>query len=518
MKLSGSGAFSAIILAMTCPFTSAQGAVTRQDDAAQCAALASAAIPNGAVQSATFVGHPAVFQHWRGPVRVAEPFCRVQLSLKPTERSDIGVEIWLPIAERWNGKFLGTGNGSAAGAITYPELQDGLRRGYAVANTDMGTKARRFYDFSFGRDEPEAVKDWGFRATHLMTQAGKSLVTAFYGQAAGRSYCMGCSTGGAQGMAEVQRFPDDYDGVVAGASAHDRIALHTVGTWNYRVLHADPSSFITTEKFQMVTDHVVATCDGQDGVIDGVIDDPRRCEIDLARLQCMDGDGPGCLTAPQLIALRALYAGPFNPRTGAAIYPGFALGGEGGPPDGGFTAAAVSTKPSNGGGLLRWTPWRGAEFDFDHDLAALKVAFGPSVDFIDPDLTPFEAKGGKLIIYQGWLDRTVPPQGVVDYFEGVRATMGQTRTDAFARLFMAPGMGHCHGGSGPDQFDALGALELWVEKGQPPATLIATRRVKGEVNQTRPLCAYPKMARWAGRGSTDLAENFICQPPGGSRH
>ncbi len=489
---------------------------------ATCESLASLALPDTTITSATAVpAGPFSLPGAQGRVGATAPsltvpaFCRVAATLKPTPESHIKIEVWLPTAEGWNGKLLGTGNGGAGGVISYPSLLNGLQRGFATANTDMGTTTTGL-DFSFGIGHPEIVKDWGYRSTHLMTVAAKQLIDTFYGRAPRLSYFTGCSTGGHQAMTEAQRFPEDYNGIVSGDPANNRVRLHVVNIWNYDATHVDPESYFPIAKARRINTAVLAACDKLDGIEDGIIDDPRRCHFDPATIVCKNGDAPDCLTEKQAAALEKIYAGPRNPRTGEQIFPGMSPGGEVNTL-GLDRTLAVSPATTPGalkvvGQVANWVPgFKGPNFDFDRDMAAIDAELGPILNDVNPDLSALKKRGGKLIMYTGWADPLIPAQDLVNYYEKVeRAMGGRQKTQEFARLFMVPGMGHCSGGTSPNQFDALSALDQWVDKGTTPDSIVASHRASGVVDRTRPLCPYPQVAKWKGTGSIDDAANFAC--------
>jgi feruloyl esterase len=442
-------------------------------------------------------------------------FCRVAATIAPTPESHIKVEVWLPPASAWNGKFLGTGNGGAGGVISYAALLAGVQKGYAATNTDMGTTTTGL-DFTFGVGHREMVVDWGYRATHLMTTVAKQIAKSYYAKDPAQSYFQGCSTGGHQAITEARRYPNDYNGIIAGDPANNRVRLHMANYWNWEATHADPASYIPTAKLPMINKAVLAACDALDGLTDGIIDDPRKCTFDPAALTCKAGDAPDCLTAPQVTALTKIYQGPKNPRTGAVIFPGMYRGSEinplgldrtlANPPD--------SARPRPAPGLAIWTNWKGPAYDWDKDATAVINELAPILDDADPDLTAFKARGGKLLLYTGWADPLIPAADLVNYYESMQKTMGGAQATAdFARLFMVPGMGHCAGGNAPTRFDALAALEPWIEKGQPPSTMLAAQIVQGQTKRTRPLCVYPQVAKYNGSGSQDEASSFSCKQP-----
>ena len=485
-----------------------------------CAGLAHLALPETTITSAASVPAgpytPPTAQGRPGgaPSSPRPAFCQVAATLKPTPESTIKIEVWLPERDSWNGKLLGAGNGGAGGVMAYAALLNGLQRGFAAANTDMGTTTTGL-DFSFGVGHPEMVKDWGYRSTHVMTVVAKQVIDAFYGRAPRLSYFTGCSTGGHQAMTEAQRFPGDYNGIVSGDPANNRTHVHVVGIWNYDATHIDPESYFPLSKTRMIHAAVLAACDTLDGIADGIIDDPRRCAFDPATIVCKNGDAPDCLTAKQAVALENIYAGPSNPRTGAQIFPGMSPGSEVNPLGLDRTLAGQPTTAGPLrviGTLVNWaTGFKGPSFDFDRDMAIVDAELGPILNDVNPDLSALQKRGGKLLMYTGWADPLIPARDLVNYYEQVERTMGgREKTGAFARLFMVPGMGHCSAGTSPNQFDALGALDQWVEKGVAPASIVAAHRASGAVDRTRPLCPYPQVAKWKGAGSTDEAANFAC--------
>jgi feruloyl esterase len=495
-----------------------------QTPAATCDGLAALRLPDVTITAAV----PVEAGSFRTPgANASAPamntpgFCRVAATLTPTPESHIKIEVWLPPTAAWNGKFLGTGNGGAGGAISYPALAAGVQKGYATTNTDMGTSTTGL-DFSFGVGHREMVVDWGYRATHLMTVVAKQIVKTYYSREAQQAYFMGCSTGGHQAITEARRYPDDYNGIVAGDPANNRVRLHMNGYWAYEATHQDPASYIPPAKLPMINRAVLNACDKLDGLADGIIDDPRKCSFDVASLQCPStgtgqaGDGPDCLTAPQVAALKKIYQGPRNPRTGEQIFPGMYLGSEINPLglDRTLANAPGSGRPAPPPGLAIWTNWKGPGYDWDKDASAVIGELSPVLDDADPDLSAFRKRGGKLLLYTGWADPLIPAADTLHYYESMQTKMGGAQSTAeFARLFMVPGMGHCAGGNAPTRFDALAALEPWLEKGQAPEKMIAAQIVQGETKRTRPLCVYPQVARWNGSGSQDDAASFSCRLP-----
>jgi feruloyl esterase len=441
----------------------------------------------------------------------AVAFCRVAATLAPTPDSDIKIEVWMPVAG-WNGKFQGVGNGGWAGIISYPALTEAIARGYAAASTDTGHSGD---GGSFALGHPEKFVDFAWRAVHEMTTAAKSIVAAFYGTGPRRSYWNGCSTGGRQGLMEAQRFPLDYDGIIAGAPANPRTKLNAAGLATHQALWRDPASAIPADKYPLIHDAVLAACDSLDGLKDRLIQDPTQCQFDPAVLTCKSGSDPqSCLTDRQVEAARTILS-PVKTRSGVPVIPrrepgselgwGFFFGGGPNP-----TPLIVDSFKY----LLYKDPdWDWRTFDLERDLAKAEAASDmTAADASDPDLSAFAARGGKLLMYHGWSDALVAPGASIDHYTRVVAAMGGAdKTLPWIRLFMAPGMGHCRGGDGPNTFDAIGALDEWVEKKRAPDRLVATQVTAGSPGRTRPLCPYPQLAVYTGVGSTDDAANFVCK-------
>lgn len=447
----------------------------------------------------------------RSPVMLPA-FCRVEVIARPANDSEIRFEVWIPPAGAWNGKFLGLGNNGFQGAISYADMAATLRRGYAAAGTDTGHTGD---DLRFAEGHPEKIVDWAYRAVHVMTETAKLIVRNHTGRFPERAYFNGCNTGGHQALMEAQRFPADYDGIIAGAPAADRVheIIGYLGVWT--ATHKEEASLLPQASLQFITKSAVASCDKLDGVQDGVIDDPRRCNFDVATLLCRGGSRE-CLTPEQVAAAKKVYARVHNPRTGERIFPGWPLGSEGfgDGPNAGWGQMINIPEPRRVGFFKYFVfndpGWDWRTFDFDGDVAYADGRMG-FISAIARDLSAFKSRGGKLLMHAGWVDPILPAEDVVEYYEEVTRTMGgPAKTLPFFRLFMAPGMAHCSGGPGPSTFDALPALEQWVEKGVAPQRIIAQRVSSDVVERTRPLCPYPQVARWKGSGSTDIASNFVC--------
>jgi len=435
-------------------------------------------------------------------------FCRVAATLTPTPDSDIRIEVWLP-SSGWNGKFQAVGNGGWAGVISYPQMALALSHGYATASTDTG-HATPGAGFAMGH--PEKLHDYAYRAVHEMTVTAKTVINAFYGSVPKLSYFNGCSTGGRQGLIEASRYPEDFDGIVAGAAANPKTRLDTWRIWMALETLRDPHRRIPEEKYPAIHRAVLAACDGLDGVTDGLIEDPTNCRFDARVLACKDGDGPDCLTEGQIQSVTTILGPAKSPRTGAEIFPGYAPGTElrwghliGGPDP--YDTAVEQFKM-----VFTDPAWDWRSFDVDRDMAKTEEALHGLLTAIDPaSIRPFIDRGGKLLTYHGWGDQSIAPLASVNFLREASAALGPDKAGSSLRLFMVPGMGHCGGGEGPNTFDMMPPLEQWVEQGQPPSRVVASHSTNGKVDRTRPLCAYPAVARHTGTGSIEDAENFVCR-------
>jgi feruloyl esterase len=479
--------------------------------AASCESLASLNLPQATIASAQPVAAGAftlpVSGRGRGagnPYKDLPGFCRVIATLKPTSDSDIKIEVWLPSAD-WNHKYQAVGNGGWAGVISYSELADALRGGYAASSTDTGHAGG---SGSLALGHPEKLIDFGWRSEHEMTVKSKAIIQAFYGDAPRLSYWNGCSTGGRQGLREAQKFPADYDGIIAGAPAN-RTAL---ALWVASAEHKEPGSYITPDKYPAIHQAAIAACDANDGLKDGLIQDPAKCKFDPKTIECKGADSPSCLTAPQVEAARKIYSNATNPRTGQTLFPSLARGSEMG--------WAVLGAPEPSPIILdqykyvvyKDPAWDWRTFDFDKDVVRSDEPEYVVMNATDPNLTAFFAHRGKLLLYHGWADPNISPFSTIQYYKSVLDTMGgAAKTADSIRLFLEPGMGHCGGGEGPNRFDKVSAMETWVEKGAAPDQMIASHATGGKVDRTRPLCPYPQTAKYKGSGSIDDAANFVCK-------
>jgi len=537
-----------------------------------CAMFAGSQLPNWTITAAEPIAAGSYTAPDGQTFQGLPAFCRIAATLTPSVDSSIKVEVWLP-QSGWNGRFNGTGNGGYAGTISYGALANGLQLGFATANTDMGTASSGPSDDKPLVGHPERWIDWGYRSTHLMTTASKRVIEAFYGRKPDHSYFSGCSTGGGQALHEAEQFPEDYDGILGGAPAENRTHLHVGILWSYAVMHRTADSLIPPDKAQLVTNAVVAACGTQSGSLpsDPFLTEPRACRWAPAELLCQEGgDASSCLSQAQVDTLQLLYDGPRNPRTGHLIYPGIPRGSESGSYFDLPTLAGISIPSAEPlfDGLFYWVfgaNWDWRTFDFARDMAQTDQVLARFLNANSPDLSKFEEHGGRLLMYHGWADALVPAQDLVDYYlrvAGVREADAPTqdlqgqaysqtadggaqqvdslnnaspaalrRTREFFRLFMVPGMGHCGGGPGPNQFgnaspsptpadpqhNALLALQRWVEEGEAPQQIIATKYVNDAPSQgvasTRPLCVFPRIARYKGAGDAADASSFECGPP-----
>jgi feruloyl esterase len=467
-------------------------------------------------------------------------FCRVTATVSPMPDSAVRIEMWLP-QDGWKGVFEGTGNGGYSGGFNFPILAAGVRRGYAVVNTDQGTAPASALNGDAVVGHPVKWRDWGFRSTHLMTVAGKQIASAFYGKDSARSYFTGCSTGGQQALIEAQLYPADYDGIAAGAPVVNRTHLHAAFVWSRQAAERSPGSALGHDKLMLLKKAVVASCaPGAGGAAsDTFVADPLHCAFDPASLVCKAGDAPDCLTPEQAETAARFYAGPKNPRTGESIYPGWPRGSEGPAFGWGLEEGdpPLSLKEPAFDSLFKWVfgpTWDWRSFDFDRDMAEVDAVLGSDVNGATvANIDAFTARGGKLLIYHGWADSIVNPLGTVAFYETLaKAQGGADKLQGAARLFLLPGVEHCGsgGGDGPDavgsehglpapegdaDHDVLAALAQWVETGTAPEKLIATKYQGDDptkrIVMQRPACPYPKKARYAGSGDTNAAASFVCE-------
>ena len=519
-------AFNTVVVSAIVIFASLPGSATKCED------LLSLKLAETTITSAQLVA-PGAFT----PLAPLDPqdgpalfkdlpaFCRVAAQIAPTKDSDIKMEVWLPLSG-WNGKYQGVGNGGFAGTIFYQGLAEAVRHGYATTATDTGHSGSAT-DARWALGHPEKIVDFGHRAIHETSLNAKAVIKAFYGDSPKRSYFAGCSNGGRQALMEAQRYPEDYDGIIAGAPAHNFTHLLAGAVWDAQATLGNPASYIPASKIPAISAAALAACDAQDGVKDGLLSDPPACAFDPATLLCKQGetaDSNGCLSAAQLAALRKIHAGAVNSK-GEQIRPGIPFGGEAGL--GGWSLWITGQQP-RGALLLAFVNgffrnmvfddpnWDFNTFNFDTGVKLTDEKQARTLNATDPNLKAFKARGGKLILYHGWSDPAISALGTIDYYNSLEDS------SSFVRLFLAPGMQHCSGGPGPNIFGQFGpsvlqdpqhsifsAMEQWVEKGVAPEKVIATK-FNGAVRISRPLCSYPQTAKYKGSGDVNQAENWEC--------
>ena len=538
-----------VFVLMALSFALSQAALGEKSEkteaqAANCERIAKFSLPNATVTSAEIVA-PGSFRPsssvmpWAAQAdalyRSLPAFCRVRIDSHPSSDSDIKIEVWLPL-KGWNGKLQGRGNGGFAGEIDDFSLALALHEGYATAGTDTGHAASGV-DARWALGHPEKVIDFGHRAIHEMTQDAKLVVKQFYGKhPLQHAYFASCSNGGRQALMEAQRYPGDYDGIIAGAPANYWTHLVTSAIWQLQATTLDPASYIPPAKLPAIAKAVNAACDAQDGTTDGILDDPRKCRFDPAAMLCKADDSNSCLTSPQVTALKKIYAGPTD-TSGAQIYPGLLPGAEDGPGGWGLWI----TGPETGKSLMQMfgvgffsqmvfekADWNYRDANVPEIVKAADEKLAKTLNATDPNLSAFKARGGKLILYHGWNDPAISAINTINYYQSVVGAMGQDAFDSFARVYMVPGMQHCDGGVGPDSFGENGpwpnvtdphqslqvSVEQWVEKGTAPTEIVATKFSgplrSGHEEMTRPLCVYPKVAKYESTGDVNSAASFVC--------
>lgn len=510
-------------------------------DAEACARLEGRQFEQGRIVSATFA-RPPYTTGWMNSLRTATvkvPFCRLEGYASPAKRSHIVFEVWLPARTLWNGRFLGVGAGGSMGAVNTLALADGVNRGFASVATDNGHRSPGPRDGNhWALAEPDRIVDFGHRAHHVATLAGKAATEAYYGRRPEFAYNFGCSQGGLKGLMEAQRYPEDYDGIVAGAPVVSWVNEMTQQAWSVRALTETPQSALTVEQMQRLQDAALNRCGGANGLIN----DPRECDFDPGQLQCSPGLGGTCLTPEQITAVRRIYAGP-RTSEGARIFPGFAPGGERGWEQ--FYATVRADGSVGGGswlGVYRYMvfddpTWTLPQLDFDRDPGFAKHKVGPMLDADNANLDAFAELGGKLIVFHGWSDQQVPAESSIEYYAAAVARRSRERIDQFFRLFMVPGMAHCYPevtapGAPPPQGpnlvllteydsdvpltlenDALTAIQQWVEENQAPTQFVVRVRHEpsGITARTVRACAAPAQATYVGHGDPLDAKHWECR-------
>jgi feruloyl esterase len=458
------------------------------------------------------------FQSAGEQVVVDTTFCRVAGVITPA----IHFEVWMPLTSgqnTWNGRFVGIGNGGLAGTIRYPDLNEYMMKGFATASTDTGHQGDS-WDGTWMLHNPDIWADFAYRSIHMTTLAAKAVLQAFYGDAPRYSYFVGCSDGGYQALMEAQRYPTDYDGIVAGNPGNYPTRSCAGEVYRSYLTNRSPENVIPKEKLPAIQQAALNACDADDGLADSVIGDPLRCDFDPATMLCRGADSPDCLTAGEVDTLQKVYAGLYDPTTGVQFWPGLEPGGElfwtlkSGFLSGNVFGPALAYFQYI---LFENTPnwdWRTFDFTNPKDFAIITEGerlYGPVLDANSPDLSAFRASGGKLLLYHGWSDQMNSPRHTINYYESVEAFMGgAANTQDFFRLFMVPGMIHC--GPGTDGLrivNMLQAVTKWVEQGRAPDTMVSS----GDNGMKRLLCPYPQVAIYKGSGDTNRLESYRCVNP-----
>ena len=518
-----------------------------------CSALLQLQLPLAKITTAEVVApgafHEPAGEPQRGDFSQLPGFCRVHGFVHPVAGSNIGFEVWLPLG-KWSGRLHMVGNGAYMSTIYWPELANRIREGDVGVATDTGHQGAAL---TFAVGHPQRIIDWGQRAVHATVATAKLVSRAYFGSPPRYSYFSGCSTGGEEALSEAQRYPADFNGIIAGDPGNYRTSLNMAFLWQFEKNHRsgdDAHPILSVADLQALHDAVLKACDGVDGVRDGVINDPRDCNFHVASLLCKRGTTTHCLSSEQVAAIRAMYAGPSDPVTGAQIYPGYTLGSEGIVAEPGqalpgwaeyWANPQSPDEPQRVDFFRYWVfanpTWHWRQFDWHTDPEIVAAAIGPKVDAEDPDLQAFADHGGKLIMFMGWADPVGSAYAAIDYYRQVEAFTAQHKgikdpmreTQEFLRLYMIPGMAHCAGGPGATHFssatrdstppvrdakhDMTVALEDWVEEGKPPGTLVGTHYADSEsraIAFQRPLCVYPKVARYIG-GDVKEARSFRCE-------
>jgi feruloyl esterase len=512
-------------LVLTAGFLCAALTTGATAQAASCEGLSTLSLPHTTMTMAQTIAAGTFTAPARGGQQFTDlpAFCRVQATLKPTSDSNIKMELWLPSSAQgaggWNGKFRGTGNGGLGGGagIGVGALANGVRRGYATAGNNTGHEG----DSSYALSHPEQIKDFGYRSAHEMTVAAKAIITAFYGTAPKLSYMAEGGGGTIAALSAAQRYPDDYDTIaVTGMSSY--LTRHTFGQmWIWQATHRDAASLIPPGKYVVLHKAALDACDALDGIKDGIIGDVARCAFDPGVTLCKDrkddsNNAADCLTAPQVDAARKIYAGPKNPRTGVEVYSPLYPGSELGWAQlaGGDAPLGIPVE------FFKFYVFRDPNWDygtrpvnFDSDVTLSNRPDIQAVNAVDPDLSRFFARGGKLLLVDGWSDNSVPPKDAINYYNAVGKRLGAKTVKESMRFFMVPGMGHGPGTNGAENFnfDALRLIEQWKEDGLAPDQLIVSHFKDGVEIGKRLVCQYPQVAIYKGNGNPEDPASYSCK-------
>ena len=495
---------------------------------APCQAIAAERFPDTTVISAADIPPGTRFvDPNQGPVANGVEICRVGATVSTTPGEHVGIELWLP-RSGWNGRFEGLGSGGFGGSISYAELVPAVARGFAAATTDTGhvggTKGAIGAVLSWARD-PVQLRDWGHSAVHVMTDAAKRIVRAFYGRPPAQSYFAGCSTGGAEAMEEAEFYPGDYDGIEASSPGQDYSHLMESFLWGGLLPATDPASTLTPSALKILSSAVLGACGNKAERADGFLLDPRRCRFDPASLQCRPGR-QACLSSAQVREADRLYAPVTDPTSGLLLYPGFVRGSES---EWGLIQGALIpayAQPLLANAVFGNPNWDWRRFDFHADALRLDASLSPVINADDPDLRRFIAHGGKLIMTQGWADALNAQTLPIEYADLVMNAGSADATERSFRLFLVPGMSHCGHGPGPTTIggnapprsldpdhDVMTSLERWTEAGTAPERFIASKYVSDDpakgVSLEIPICRYPLHADYRG-GDPSRAGSYVC--------
>jgi feruloyl esterase len=480
-------------------------------DPESCAALTAIRAPGLRVLQSDLItprpswAAPAISAGGRSAGEMTKAFCRVQAVVE----NEIEFETWLPLKAAWNGRLFTSGNGRFAGFIRYDGLIMGASRGYASVSTNTG---HRMTERNWSIGHPERVENYAHRGEHLVAVNAKLIVAAFYSSGPKHSYFLGCSGGGMQGLNEAQLYPGDYDGIVAASGGESISAIAGRRLESALYFADDPDNRLTRADWDQIAAYAVGLCDKIDGLADGVISLPERCQAVVAK-------APGLTPAKRAFAERLL--GPLRDLKGEVLQPAYAPG----------AAYQPQEEPGLAGeAFAEWLyndpHWDFRKFDESRDVPLLD-ALTPGMNYTNPNLSAFARRGGKLITAHGWTDPIVPTGATLDYYRQVQRLMGREQTDRFFKMFLAPGVNHCGGGVAPSLFtmdpgaqapiadpdhDLLEAVVQWVEAGRAPERMIASKLIDNKVAMTRPICAYPNIVRYRG-GDAMRAENFECSKP-----
>jgi len=506
-----------------------------------CAGLAAKALPQTQILSAQLVppGQLSISGVTDATFASLPEFCRVVVEATPSSDSDIAIEVWMPL-NGWNGRFLGTGNGGFGGALAYGDMANALLYGYATAGTDAGHSSGAETNAAWALGHPEKIIDFGYRAVHEMTATAVALIQDFYNKAPAHKYFASCSDGGREALMEAQRYPLDYNGILAGDPANNWTGLLANGAVDLLALTSKPTTYVSAAKLPAITAAVLAQCN--QGVETGYLNNPPDCKFNPQTMLCKGAETESCLTQPEIATLQQIYSGT-KTSSGTLVFPGLTPGSEAAGGSSGWAGWITGSAPAISGMaeyvesyyadmVYSDADWAYKDFNLTEGLAESLSTTGNAVNAVNANLTAFHAANGKLILYHGWNDAAISPLSTIGYYNSVVTALGQGVANQTLQLFMVPGMDHCEGGPGPTGFGNGGpgpdtpaydehhsiykALEAWVEDGVTPQQIQTggTTEYNGQtLDISRPLCAYPLIATYSGTGSQNLAANYTCATP-----